>query len=31
MKKTDHVKQKIFKFFHHKLVHDTASFLDIQK
>ncbi len=22
---------KIFKIFHQKLVHDTASFLDIQK
>ncbi len=31
MKTKDHDKQKIFKFFHHKLVHDTASFLDIQK
>lgn len=25
------VQTKIFKFYHQKLVHDTASFLDIQK
>ena len=25
------VQTKMFKIFHQKLVHDTASFLDIQK